>query len=641
MENHDSNSNNATEVSTGINENTLATTVDSQITQITNLHSNENTQSTMDQSVSAITPGTFTGDNTVVTGITDNLSMKSHTETSSSQSLTSGSNSFVSSIPSFSSASVIPRSSSLPITSTNSISSQPSSSTVKNSESESSEMNALAPSVSLSRIVSQSQSLSPSSSTITSGPSSIYISSIQSDSSTYNSHSDLRSSSGGSESISNSIDPWNIVNPTETAYNSTHITSSSIISDIGINGLPYYTSIANGPKTINPFLSIYNAFSRNTTYLTGSFTSKTLSSSNNNLPETPVKTTSANNTSTDSTAIPVSSSNNYNYKNTTVLPDTTTTSSSSSNEPSTSQITDYVSSSTAISEIQSYSYTQGSNAIYYIYTQQYDVTDSTTSFTTGLPTTVVVSKQASQSQLTTSFSIPHATITTNMSMFEKLLNGAIDGSSSSSDTESLPAHSNKIGAIVGSVVGSVGGVTIAILLLLWFIRRKKHTISSNQHEYDKNFSHEIYNRQSYNSTSRATPSSLYNNENEIKTAKHDPYDSTTQPKFSVTNPFNNEFEMRRKRPGPPPPIPQPRKNMNVINNMNTFYGPDRESWLANNNMTPSQASSSFMSSSDSSFADDSTISLSSIRLGSRYDNPSNNDLHSKNSHPQGFFREII
>ncbi|KAG0669214.1 hypothetical protein C6P45_003991 [Maudiozyma exigua] len=634
MENYDpnnnDNNNNATQVTGGIYENTMTTSIEnSPITQSTNIYSNENILPTTDQSVT--TSGDFAGQNTLSTENTDSSSTHSYVGSTSLLGSTSDSNTFVSSVPLSLSSSIIPidSASSSVISSAPAISSialkSSSSSPIIGSSSVSSNTNTLPQSVSKSQIESSPRSFTSVPATVTSGSYSISESLSQSGLSTSNSYSNSISSDS-SKSISGVTESWNFLNPTSTKYNSTQTTGSSIISSTGINGLPYYTSIENGPKTINPFLSILNAFNRNTTYLTGSFTSKSSSSYRSYIPKISTTISSANITTSHNSKNSVLSTNDHSYKNTTVLQHTTSTS-------STSQITDSISTLTTTSETQSYSYTQDISAIYYVYTQQYDVTDSTTSFTTGLPTTITVSKQPSQSQITTSFSIPQATITTNMSMFEKMLNGALDGSSSSNETESLPGHSNKVGTIVGSVVGSVGGVTIVVLLLLWFLRRKKHNFSHSQNDYGKSFSSEIHNRQGYNSTSIATHSSPYNEEIAIKTTRQVSNDIDTPPKFSVTNPFNNEFEIRRNRSGPPP-VPQPRKNMN------TLYGSDRQSWLGNSNMTHSQASSSFMSSSDSSFADDSTISSSSIRLGSRYDSPSNN-LQNTNSHPQGFFREII
>lgn len=103
------------------------------------------------------------------------------------------------------------------------------------------------------------------------------------------------------------------------------------------------------------------------------------------------------------------------------------------------------------------------NANYYVYTQQYLFTDSTTTFETGLLYTTSFPKL-----VTTSFQVPQNTITAPVSEYNKYLRGSLDDGNTR-------AHGANTGPIVGGVVGGIGGL-LASALVIWvlFFRRKSH-----------------------------------------------------------------------------------------------------------------------------------------------------------------------
>lgn len=276
--------------------------------------------------------------------------------------------------------------------------------------------------------------------------------------------------------------------------------------------------------------------------------------------------------------------------------------------PSTSSIAPLTSSSSTSSSPEPYS-SEDSSALYYVYTQQYEFTDSTTSFSTGLPTTITFAKATGAPS---SITIPTSTITTNAAAYEKWLSGSMDSTPATTSS----AKSN-VGTIVGSVVGSVGGVLVCGLVLWFVLRRRRHRRNHTAaHEYGKSFSHEIHSDASYSSTR----SGSFNDENAAKV------NSPPRP-LAPTNPFNNETTTEARAP---PPIPLPRKN----NRAAAPHPGTQPSWPG------SRAFSYASSTSDSSIGDDSTLSSGSLHLGSRYDSPSPGRGDSL-SHPQGFFREII
>ncbi|SMN19811.1 similar to Saccharomyces cerevisiae YDL211C Putative protein of unknown function [Maudiozyma saulgeensis] len=398
-------------------------------------------------------------------------------------------------------------------------------------------------------------------------------------------------------------------------HNTTQSTSfvTTKISDSSLNGNSYNKSMIT---KVNPTPSIILSSSRSN--FTVTFNSKHFTSSSQSTRNTTTLQKSSSSSSSSSSYSSSSSASHFSPIFTTM----TMTTTSSSNEVNTTSSTELSSSTTQ------YSYLEDESLLYYIYTQQYDFTDSVTSFTAGFPETITITKPSASGEATTSFTIPSSTITANASLYEKLLNGgALDGSDSSSSSDATKSHSSKVGTIVGSVVGSIGGVIIAVLLLWWFLRNRKNRSPKTTHGYDKSFAHEIHERQGYNATGMLHASSSYADENTLKiTTQMDSQMNPPPSKFSTTNPFINQDDTQARKP---PPVPLPRKNK-----MNTLYGPGRQSWTEQN--TNSYVSSS----AESSFAEDSTLSSSSIRLGSHYDSPSSN-IHSTVSHPQGFFREII
>lgn len=270
-----------------------------------------------------------------------------------------------------------------------------------------------------------------------------------------------------------------------------------------------------------------------------------------------------------------------------------------------------------------YSVSENQVSIFYIYTQQYDFTDSTTSFTTGLPTTIAVA-WTNENEVTTTFSVPQSTITTNASVYAMWVSGELGTSSSTEDTSSSKSN---VGIIVGSVVGSVGGILLCFLLF-WFIIFRRRRNKSNQSDFDKGFVHDIHNSINYSSTRSESFKKEYispkkNNKNNI---------NGNDSGISPNNPFKNESEFDNRGPLP---IPLPRKKYsnNLLPNQRNSSNDNRSSYTI----------STSDSSMDSSMIDDfSTFSSTSIRLDPRNSSPFTNDNDNRhNSHPQGFFREII
>lgn len=266
--------------------------------------------------------------------------------------------------------------------------------------------------------------------------------------------------------------------------------------------------------------------------------------------------------------------------------------------------------------------------MYYIYTQMYEITGSTTTFNTGILSTVELAKSAS-----TSFSVPQTTSTKDIQFYQNWL----DGSLGNSGAQLQNATKNKI---IGGVVGGVGGLIICSLILwLMFSRRKKN----KDKEANTSFSSEIGRRVGY-----PLPSpSLDANEEKIITpdnstgaifskiknkAKAFPQISrnvndTGEDNNNDDNPFQNEFNFEARLP--PPPVPPPRKTTMqypIPGGEGTSQTDGRYSYVS------SMSDSSFASSA----GDYSTMSSTSIRLGSEYNNYNNAPGSS-----QGFLREVI
>lgn len=117
-----------------------------------------------------------------------------------------------------------------------------------------------------------------------------------------------------------------------------------------------------------------------------------------------------------------------------------------------------------------------SSETYYVYTQNYEITASTTTFTTGLPTTLIIPTSASST-----FSIPTSVITTDAAFYKNWLSGSLDSD------KSYSSRNNKH-TIIGATVGSVCGFLLCLLMLwLMFFRKRKNKIQADE----RGFSHEI------------------------------------------------------------------------------------------------------------------------------------------------------
>ncbi|KAL3239354.1 Tda7p [Nakaseomyces bracarensis] len=258
---------------------------------------------------------------------------------------------------------------------------------------------------------------------------------------------------------------------------------------------------------------------------------------------------------------------------------------SSSETSSTTEITS--ASTTESSDVAIKSQIIG-NSIYYEYTQTFDITDSSTSFTTALPLTTAFNLANSYS-----FTKPTGVVTTNLHFYKDWLSGAIDNNSN----DGTPTKKSNAGTIAGSVVGSVGGL-ILCTLVIWFIffkRKKKEQWTG-------------FNRKS-----------IVEKDN--------------------SNPFKDEFDFDRRIP---PPVPPQRKNFaGQVNNNTINYNTNNTPPLVGSedyHLRFSYVSSSSGLSSDDSQLNDSLQSSTTLHLGPAYGDESRRQ---NNIPSTGYLREII
>ncbi|CCF56184.1 hypothetical protein KAFR_0A07500 [Kazachstania africana CBS 2517] len=244
------------------------------------------------------------------------------------------------------------------------------------------------------------------------------------------------------------------------------------------------------------------------------------------------------------------------------------------------------------STVEIISYTN-SGTVYYVYTQNYDFTDATTTFATGLPTTITVAETAASSIT----ALPVSTITTDVSVYNNWEKSTKVSSSSQKSTTS----------IIGGVVGGVGGLllcSLVLYLILIWRRRRKHKKDIEE----ERFRRYVNSGTDYDSTYQKEEGSTYFNK----------------------NPFRNEFDFQSRIP---PLLPLPRKNDNARQETTPPL------FLQTTNLDRS----SFISHSSEDMTDTpgdySTVSTTSMRLWGRYDSPTTNNA--SNSDSQGFLREIF
>lgn len=290
--------------------------------------------------------------------------------------------------------------------------------------------------------------------------------------------------------------------------------------------------------------------------------------------------------------------------------------SSSSSEQS--SLSDFATTSTSASSPR-YTVSSDSKSAFIIYTQQYYITGSSTTFETGLPTTTVRAKTA-----TSSFSVPSTTQTRDLGFYQNWLNGSL-GESGSPTT---PAK-NKI---IGGVVGGVGGLLLcSIVIWLMFFRRRK-----NKAEPTVGFTYEIGRRAGYPSQSQ----SVDIDQEKTQPTRQAPFlariknkaiaqiskNRNSVPQNEESDPFQEEFDFRKR---PQPPIPPARSRHDTNQEVSTRPAYDvpidhRFSYVS------SLTDSSYISSAQGDY---SSLSSTSVRL------PSDVPNHSESSH--GFLREVI
>lgn len=132
--------------------------------------------------------------------------------------------------------------------------------------------------------------------------------------------------------------------------------------------------------------------------------------------------------------------------------------------------------------------TQEPDSITYTYTQAYLITDDSTTLATEIPVTTTVDAD---------YSFPTdepATITTDLAF---LANAVPGYSSSTQNTTSGSSDSDgsntSKGTVAGSVVGAIAGAAIILILVWWFIRRRKRS----SYSMEKGFSHSIQSTRRY------------------------------------------------------------------------------------------------------------------------------------------------
>ncbi|CCD25651.1 Tda7p NDAI_0F03330 [Naumovozyma dairenensis CBS 421] len=263
-----------------------------------------------------------------------------------------------------------------------------------------------------------------------------------------------------------------------------------------------------------------------------------------------------------------------------------------------------------------YSVYPSSNIYFYVYTQMYDFTDSSTTFITGLPTTVSL-----QGSPTTLLTIPTSTITKGTAFYKEWLNGNLDSQQLTSNSHDQ-TRTNKKGAIIGGVVSGICVASLcAAIIWVFIIRVRRRRSRKNgvlfQQDQNRRYSNYCGNivQVDTNKKSRWLNSKKYNNSN--------------------TWTDTGSVKVNSSKRVQPPPVPPPRKT--TINRIPSTFT------LANS-LLPSDIRLSYTSSTTGSSIDlsqlgsYSSMSTTPIRVVPElHDNTTG--THSSNK--QGFLREII
>ncbi|QLQ82040.1 hypothetical protein HG537_0G02940 [Torulaspora globosa] len=263
----------------------------------------------------------------------------------------------------------------------------------------------------------------------------------------------------------------------------------------------------------------------------------------------------------------------------------------------------------------SYTVSQDSRSVYYIYTQLYHITGSTTTFDTGLPATTARRKTD-----TSSFSVPTSTQTRGIQFYENWLDGNLGEASGPSN----PTKNKIIGGVVGGVAGAL---LCGIVLWLMFFRRRGKTKKA-----PRGFTSKIGRRAGYplpsqpldHDQEKVYPPATSNGQTALLSriknkamAQISKNRSETDPNDNG-NPFQDEFNFQARRP---PPIP-PSRNTPASQDVPVDH---RFSYVS------SLTDSSYISSTQGDF---SSISSTSIRLATDGERNPSESAH-------GFLREVI
>lgn len=171
------------------------------------------------------------------------------------------------------------------------------------------------------------------------------------------------------------------------------------------------------------------------------------------------------------------------------------------------------------------------------YTRDFIFTDTSTTFTKGLPTLTVIPTEAT-------FTTPTGPVVTDTSFYERWLSGALDSNSTSSG-------SNK-DTIIGGVIGSVGGLALMILVIYLLFRKRRRR---NLIEHEKSFSHDIGRKMGYDdigtfiaqsqqttkTTTRVSTTAHNNNKVSKSLPSVPPYVADSVRRPQTTNPFDDEY----------------------------------------------------------------------------------------------------
>ncbi|CCF58639.1 hypothetical protein KAFR_0F00420 [Kazachstania africana CBS 2517] len=141
---------------------------------------------------------------------------------------------------------------------------------------------------------------------------------------------------------------------------------------------------------------------------------------------------------------------------------------------SSSSTSSLLSSSTLLSYV-SYTVSMANEKDYLIYTQVYIFTDETTSFTSGLPTTITLPKSSVESGEVPTTHIAATIITTPVSVYK-----AWEAKNNEQQTKATRRHNLVIGCCVGCICGSL--LIIGVFCLAFYMKRSKKNEIMDQEE---------------------------------------------------------------------------------------------------------------------------------------------------------------